>query len=74
VVCFPFIGHHPVGGSHVSVAKLIRHLDPERYRPLVVLHEMDGEVAALLRRASPLSRRRASGSWLAATWSPMPPS
>jgi glycosyltransferase involved in cell wall biosynthesis len=49
VVCFPFVGHHPVGGSHVSVAKLIRHLDPERYRPLVVLHEMAGEVAALLR-------------------------
>ena len=49
VVCFPFVGHHPVGGSHVSVAKLIRHLDPERYRPLVVLHEMGGEVAALLR-------------------------
>jgi glycosyltransferase involved in cell wall biosynthesis len=49
VVCFPFVGHHPVGGSHVSVAKLIRHLDPERYRPLVVLHEMEGEVAALLR-------------------------
>jgi glycosyltransferase involved in cell wall biosynthesis len=51
VVCFPFVGHCPVGGSHVSAAKLIQNLDPKRYRPLAVLHELDGDVATLLRAA-----------------------
>lgn len=47
-VCFPFAGG-PVGGSHISAAKLIRSLDPAKYTPLVVLHREQGAVAALLR-------------------------
>ena len=47
-VCFPFIGD-TVGGSHISALGLIRHLDPTRFRPRLVLHQMDGPLAHLLR-------------------------
>jgi glycosyltransferase involved in cell wall biosynthesis len=50
VVCFPFVGHL-VGGSHLSAAKLVQHLDRARYQPLVVLHRPEGEVAELFRAA-----------------------
>lgn len=36
-VLFPFVGDS-VGGSHISATLLIRHLDPARYKPLVVVH------------------------------------
>jgi glycosyltransferase involved in cell wall biosynthesis len=48
IVCFPFVGDQ-VGGSHRSAAKLIQHLDPARYAPLVLLHRLDGDVASLFR-------------------------
>ncbi len=48
IVCFPFAGDR-VGGSYVSALNLIKHLDPDRYRPLVVLHNTDGKLADLLR-------------------------
>lgn len=48
VVCFPFVGCL-VGGSHVSAAKLIEHLDRARYQPLVVLHRPEGDLANLFR-------------------------
>lgn len=43
-VCFPFAGD-VLGGSHVSVLGLLRHLDTERYRPLLVVQRPGGEVA-----------------------------
>jgi hypothetical protein len=38
-----------VGGSHLSAAKLIQNLDQARYRPVVVLHRPEGDLADLLR-------------------------
>lgn len=49
VVCIPFIGDE-FGGSHISVMKLIQNLDAARVRPLLVLHQKDGELAAYLGR------------------------
>jgi glycosyltransferase involved in cell wall biosynthesis len=46
-VCFPFIGD-VVGGSHISALNLILHLDPERFRPLVVLAVPDGPLARIV--------------------------
>ena len=47
VVCFPFAGGI-VGGSHISACRLIGQLDPDRYRPLVVVHRPGGQVDQLL--------------------------
>lgn len=58
-VCFPFAGSR-VGGSHISAIKLIQALDPDRYRPLVLIHQRGGEVEQLfadynvLREPAPL--------------------
>ena len=46
MVCFPFAGDR-LGGSSISALNLIRHLDPQRYRPLVLMHDMEGAVARL---------------------------
>ncbi|MFC3168790.1 glycosyltransferase family 4 protein [Paracoccus fontiphilus] len=46
-VLFPFVGD-TFGGSHISALKLIDGLDPDRVRPLVLLHR-DGELAQRLR-------------------------
>lgn len=43
-ICFPFSGDS-VGGSHMSVLGLIRHLDPERYEPIVVPEVPGGRIA-----------------------------
>jgi glycosyltransferase involved in cell wall biosynthesis len=48
LVAFPFVGGF-VGGSHLSAAKLIQNLDPQRYQPLVILHRTEGQVADLFR-------------------------
>jgi glycosyltransferase involved in cell wall biosynthesis len=48
VVAFPFVGGF-VGGSHLSAAKLIQNLDRRRYRPLVILHRPEGQVADMFR-------------------------
>ncbi|WP_157218511.1 glycosyltransferase family 4 protein [Flavisphingomonas formosensis] len=45
-VCFPFVGSD-VGGSHVSAAGLIRHLDPSRFEPIVLLQHGRGRIAEL---------------------------
>jgi glycosyltransferase involved in cell wall biosynthesis len=37
-ICFPFASDIPVGGGHPSAMLLIRHLDPQRFRPILVLH------------------------------------
>ncbi|RJF93654.1 glycosyltransferase family 4 protein [Sphingomonas cavernae] len=49
-ICFPFVGD-VIGGNHISVLGLIKHLDPSRFIPLVVLHDVDGPVAKLYREA-----------------------
>lgn len=45
-VAFPFI-HESVGGSHISALNLIRHLDVDRFEPLVLLENPNGRVADL---------------------------
>lgn len=58
-VCFPFAGDS-VGGSHLSVLGLIAHLDPVRYRAIVVPEVPDGRIATVFadveRLADPLGR------------------
>jgi glycosyltransferase involved in cell wall biosynthesis len=49
VVCFPFVGDQ-VGGSSISALNLIRHLDRERYEPLILMHQVDGPGAKLFER------------------------
>lgn len=49
VLCYPFVGDS-VGGAHLSAIELIRRIDRERYRPLIVLHE-EGLLADHLHRA-----------------------
>jgi glycosyltransferase involved in cell wall biosynthesis len=46
VVCFPFVGDQ-VGGSSISALNLIRHLDRQRYEPLILMHKVDGPAARL---------------------------
>ena len=48
-VAFPFIGD-AVGGSHISALNLLRHVDPERFRPEVLVDIGDGPVADLFRK------------------------
>lgn len=48
LICFPFVGDD-VGGSHISAARLIRELDPRRYRARIVLEVTDGPLARFLR-------------------------
>ena len=47
-VAFPFI-HDAVGGSHISALNLIRHLDADRFEPLVLLENPKGRVGDLFR-------------------------
>ncbi len=47
-ICFPFVGSL-VGGSHISSAALIRHLDREKYDPIVVVQYERSAIAELLR-------------------------
>jgi glycosyltransferase involved in cell wall biosynthesis len=46
VVCFPFVGDR-LGGSSISALNLIRHLDRQRYQPLILMHKVDGPAAQL---------------------------
>jgi glycosyltransferase involved in cell wall biosynthesis len=46
VVCFPFVGDR-LGGSSISALNLIRHLDRQRYEPLILMHKADGPAAKL---------------------------
>jgi glycosyltransferase involved in cell wall biosynthesis len=46
IICFPFSGD-VVGGSHISVLGLIRTLDPEVFRPLIVPQIPDGNIAKM---------------------------
>lgn len=48
VVAFPFAGSL-VGGSHLSAAKLIQSLDRRRYQPVVIVHQLEGPLADMLR-------------------------
>lgn len=48
IVAFPFEGS-VIGGSHISAMRLIQNLDPNFFRPLVMLHRGDGAVAGLFR-------------------------
>ncbi len=45
-ICFPFVGKL-VGGSHISTLGLIRQLDLQRFRPLVLLQHGEGAIAEL---------------------------
>jgi glycosyltransferase involved in cell wall biosynthesis len=48
VVCFPFVGDR-IGGSSISALNLIRHIDRDRYRPLILMHDVDGPAAQLFK-------------------------
>jgi len=48
VVCFPFVGDR-LGGSSISALNLIRHIDRDRYRPLILMHDVDGPAAQLFK-------------------------
>jgi glycosyltransferase involved in cell wall biosynthesis len=48
VVCFPFVGDG-IGGSSISALNLIRHIDRDRYQPLILMHEVAGETARLFK-------------------------
>ena len=47
-ILFPFVGGDVVGGSHLSALKLIAALDPDRFRPRIVLHGAGGHLARLI--------------------------
>lgn len=47
-VCFPFAGG-TIGGSHISVVKLIQALDRSQFSPLVLLHRAEGQLPEFLR-------------------------
>lgn len=49
-VCFPFVGDE-IGGSHISALGLIRGLDQERFRPLIVLQVRGGTLEQFFRDA-----------------------
>jgi glycosyltransferase involved in cell wall biosynthesis len=49
VVCFPFVGDQ-LGGSSISALNLIRHLDRQRYEPLILMHKVDGPAARLFEK------------------------
>lgn len=49
-ICFPFVGKL-VGGSHISTLGLIRQLDLQRFRPLVLLQHGEGAIAELFASA-----------------------
>lgn len=46
-ICFPFCGD-AVGGSHISVHGLLRNLDRDRFDPVVIVQQEDGEIARLM--------------------------
>lgn len=60
-ICFPFSGDS-VGGSHVSVLGLIRHLDPECYQAVIVPEVAGGRIAQVFanlhQMADPVARPR----------------
>ncbi len=60
-VCFPFAGDS-IGGSHHSVLGLLRRLDRERFRPLVVTEIPDGRIASMFAEFAPLPDPGAKGS------------
>jgi glycosyltransferase involved in cell wall biosynthesis len=45
-IAFPFAGDS-VGGSHISVLGLLRHLDRSRFRPLVITEVPEGRIAKM---------------------------
>lgn len=47
-ILFPFVGGDIVGGSHLSALKLIAGLNPDRYRPRIVLHGGEGRLARVI--------------------------
>ncbi len=49
IVCFPFVGDR-LGGSSISALNLIRHLDRQRYEPLILMHVVDGAAARLFKK------------------------
>lgn len=46
-ICFPFAGGI-MGGSHISALRLIEALDPDEFRPLIVLHSAEGQFGEFL--------------------------
>jgi glycosyltransferase involved in cell wall biosynthesis len=49
-ICFPFCGDL-IGGSHISALGLLRNLDRQRFDPVVLVEEPEGEIAQLMRDA-----------------------
>jgi glycosyltransferase involved in cell wall biosynthesis len=45
-IAFPFAGDG-IGGSHISVLGLLRHLDRSRFKPLVITEVPGGEIASM---------------------------
>lgn len=59
-VCFPFSGDS-VGGSHLSVLGLIEHLDPARYRAVIVPEVPEGRIAQVFAGVAQLPDPAARG-------------
>ena len=66
-VLFPFAGGD-IGGSHVSALKLIKALDPSRFRPLVGLHRIEGQLPAYLATEGIAFEALPSASFLGRSW------
>lgn len=49
-ICFPFCGE-ALGGSHISAHGLLQNIDRDRFEPMVIVQEPDGEIARLMRSA-----------------------
>ncbi|HUD93663.1 glycosyltransferase [Sphingobium sp.] len=49
-MAFPFAGNL-IGGSHFSALGLVRHLDRSRYDPVVIVDDLDNQIAHLFRDA-----------------------
>lgn len=41
-ILLPFVGGKTIGGSHISALKLVAGLDRNRFKPTVLLHDLDG--------------------------------
>lgn len=53
-ICFPFAGDS-IGGSHHSVLGLLRQLDRDRFRPLVVTEVPGGRIARMFAEFAPVA-------------------
>ena len=36
-ICYPFLGRF-IGGSHLCILEVLKHIDTEHFEPLIVVH------------------------------------